>query len=137
MTRSETAAYTRWETVAYTVFRVVFGGLFTFHGIQHVIGAFGHAHAPVGSQLWIGGLIELVCGPLVALGLLARPAAFLACGQMAVAYFQFHWKFAMNGHVLPIVNGGELAVLYCFGFLLVLARGAGPASLDRALRGKA
>lgn len=126
---------TRWETAAYTVFRVVFGALFTCHGIAHVIGAFGKAHAPVGSQLWIGGLIELVCGPLVALGLLARSAAFLACGEMAVAYFQFHWKLAMNGHALPIVNGGELAVLYCFGFVLVLALGAGPVSLDRALRG--
>jgi putative oxidoreductase len=126
---------TRWETAAYTVFRVVFGALFTFHGIEHVIGAFGKAHAPVGSQFWIGGLIELVCGPLVALGLLARPAAFLACGEMAVAYFQFHWKLAMGAKLLPIVNGGELAVLYCFGFLLVLARGAGPVSLDRALRG--
>lgn len=124
----------RWEAAAYTVFRIVVGVLFTFHGIQHVIGAFGHAHAAVGSQMWIGGLVEIVCGPLVALGLLTRPAAFLACGQMAVAYFQFHWKLAAGTRVFPIVNGGELAVLYCFAFLIVLARGAGAASLDRALR---
>mgnify|MGYP003580300017 CR=1 FL=1 len=85
----------------------------------------------VGSQLWIGGVIELVCGVLIALGLFTRPAALLASGTMAVAYFQFHWKLSLEDYkFLPIVNHGELAVLFCFVFLLIAIRGAGIASID-------
>ena len=81
------------------------------------------------SQTWVGGVIELVTGLLIALGLFVRPAAFLTCGTMAVAFFQFHWKLGAESFI-PLVNKGELAVLYCFVFLLVWARGAGIASLD-------
>ena len=71
----------------------------------------------------------------IALGLLTRCAAFLASGTMAVAYIQFHWKFAVAGAMwLPALNHGEMAVLYCFLFLFVAARGGGAASLDAARR---
>jgi putative oxidoreductase len=83
--------------------------------------------------MWVGGVIELACGTLIALGLLTRAAAFLASGTMAVAYIQFHWKGGLGTDFLPIVNKGELALLYCFVFLLFCVRGAGPISIDRQL----
>ncbi len=126
----------RVEPVAYAVLRIVAGAMFMFHGTQKLFGAFGMAAQPAFSQLWFGGVIELLGGALIAVGLFARPAALLASGTMAVAYFQFHWKldFADN-RFLPIVNHGETAALYAFVFLLVAVRGAGVWSLDRVLRG--
>jgi putative oxidoreductase len=122
----------RLETIAYTALRIVAGALLACHGAQKLFGLFGKAAQPVGSQLWIGGVIELVGGVLVALGVQARIAAFLVSGTMAVAYFQFHWKLAVAGaRFLPIVNGGELAVVYCFVFLLIAVRGPGPHALGR------
>ncbi len=76
-----------------------------------------------------GGYIELICGFLIALGLFTRPAAFLASGLMAVAYFMAHAK----GGFFPIVNRGELAVLYCFLFLYMFFRGSGPLALDNLI----
>ncbi|MBV8394458.1 MAG: DoxX family protein [Alphaproteobacteria bacterium] len=72
------------------------------------------------------GYIELVCGILLVLGLFSRPAAFLASGMTAVAYFMAHFPRAF----FPILNGGELAVVYCFVFLYLAAAGPGPWSLD-------
>lgn len=126
---------TRIEDATWAALRIVAGFMFTFHGVQKILGLLSsHAGPPVGSQMWIGGLIELVGGALIALGLFTRPAAFLASGTMAVAYFQFHWKFEGGTNLLPIVNDGELSVLYCFVFLTIAAKGAGAASLDRLLR---
>ena len=116
--------------VVYAVLRVVVGLLFAFHGIQKVFGVFSEFQPPVGSQLWIGGAIELVSGLLIAVGLFTRWAAFLASGTMAVAYAQFHWKFALGSAFFPAVNKGELAVVYAFLFLFIACRGAGQASLD-------
>jgi putative oxidoreductase len=107
--------------------------MFMFHGAQKLFGWHGGGmpSPAVGSQIWIGGVIELVGGALIAIGLFTRPAAFLTCGMMAVAYFQFHWKLVTaNGMWIPAVNKGELAVLYCFVFLLISARGGGVASVD-------
>ena len=115
---------------AYALLRIVAGAMFAFHGVQKVLGLLTDSQPPVGSQLWIGGAIELVCGVAIALGLLTRVAAFLASGTMAVAYFQFHWKFSFDSGFFPVVNGGELAVLYCFVFLYMACRSAGPWSLD-------
>jgi putative oxidoreductase len=75
------------------------------------------------------GLFELVCGALLVLGLFTRPAAFLLSGMTAVAYFYAH---APRGF-FPLLNAGELAVLYCFAFLYLAAAGAGPWSIDRLL----
>ena len=88
----------------------------------------------VGSQLWIGGVIELVCGVMIALGVFTRPAAFLSSGTMAVAYIQYHWKFSFDDRLLPVINKGESAALYCFVFLLFAVRGGGAYSLARLLR---
>ena len=114
----------------YAAMRIVAGLLFAFHGLQKVFGVLSDFQPPVGSQLWIGGGIELVTGLLIAFGLLTVWAAFLASGTMAVAYAQFHWKFAFNSSFFPGINEGELAVVYAFVFLFIACKGAGIASLD-------
>jgi putative oxidoreductase len=126
---------TRFEPTLYAVLRIVAGLMFACHGMQKILGWLGATPRAVGSQAWIGGVIELVGGTLIALGLFTRVAAFIASGTMAVAYFQFHWKLQLTDWKwVPIVNKGELAVLYCFLFLFISARGAGIASLDGRLR---
>jgi putative oxidoreductase len=126
----------RYEAAAFAAMRIVSGLLFSCHGMQKVLGWFAEkGQPPVGSQLWIGGVIELVAGLLIAIGLLTRPAAIIASGTMAVAYFQFHWKLATADFAwLPVVNQGELAVIYCFLFLFIAAHGAGIASVDGRVR---
>lgn len=114
----------------YALLRIVAGAMYTFHGIQKVFGVLSEHEPPVGSQLWIGGVLELVCGTAIAMGLFTRLAAFLASGTMAVAYIQFHWKFQFDSEFFPAVNQGELAVVYCFAFLYMACKGAGPWSLD-------
>jgi putative oxidoreductase len=81
---------------------------------------------PFMSQAWIGGVIELVTGLAIALGVKTTWAALLASGTMAVAYIQFHWKFAFGSGFLPVVNGGEPALVYCFLFLYIACRGGRP-----------
>jgi putative oxidoreductase len=126
----------RIEGAAYVLLRAVAGVMFACHGLPKLFGLFGSGPRPaIGSQLWVGGLIELGAGVLIALGLFTRVAAIFASGAMAVAYFQFHWKLQLTGGKwLPLVNRGELAALYSFLFLFIAARGAGAASLDRRLR---
>ena len=120
----------RIESYLYATLRIVAGAMLAFHGAQKIFGWHSHFMPPAGSELWIDGIIELVGGALIALGLLTRPIAFLVAGQMAVAHFQFHWKFALAGGMwLPGVNQGELAVVYCFLFLFIAAHGAGVAAL--------
>ncbi|MGN6104717.1 MAG: DoxX family protein [Kofleriaceae bacterium] len=120
------------EGLAYAALRIVAGALFSVHGMGKVLGWLGTTQ-PVGSQLWIGGVIELVGGILIAIGLFTRPAALIASGTMAVAYFQFHWKLELAGYkFLPSINQGEMCVLYCFIFLLIAMRGAGLLSVDAA-----
>ncbi len=113
----------------YTLLRVVVGLMFATHGTQKLFGAFGGVPVQAGSLAGIAGIIELAAGPLIAIGLLTRPLAFLASGEMAVAFFVAH---APKGP-WPIENGGELAVIYAFVFLYVAARGAGAFSLDAIL----
>jgi putative oxidoreductase len=125
---------TRFAEPAFAILRVVAGLAWMFHGVQKIFGVMTD-HAPaVGSQLWIGGLIELVCGALVAIGLFTRPAAFLASGTMAVAYIQFHWKGALDARFFPAINEGELSLIYCFLFLFVACAGAGRISVDHLIR---
>jgi putative oxidoreductase len=124
------APLARLSEPAYAAFRIVFGVLFAFHGAQKILGMFGGQTPAMGTQMWFAGVIELGCGLLIAIGLLAGIAAFLASGEMAAAYFIAH---APRGP-LPIQNQGELAVLYCFAFLYIAARGAGWLSVDGAAR---
>jgi len=122
----------KYESQAYALMRIVAGFMFTFHGAQKVLGVLAEMQPAIGSQIWIGGVIELVGGLAIMLGLGTRWAAFICSGEMAVAYFQFHWKFQMGAAFFPGVNKGELAVLYCFVFLLIACKGAGIWSLDKA-----
>ena len=115
---------------AYAVMRIVTGFMFSFHGAQKILGVLSEFQPPVGSQLWFGGIIELLGGLAVMLGWQTRWAAFLCSGTMAVAYFQFHWKFQMGPQFFPAINKGELAALYCFVFLVIAARGGVKWSLD-------
>ena len=87
-----------------------------------------------GSQIWIGGVLELTCGLAIAIGFFASLAAFIASGMMAVAYFQYHWNFAFDSTFFPIVNHGELAVVYCFLFLYIACRGSGMWSAEAKQR---
>ena len=118
----------------YAAMRIVVGLLFAFHGLQKIFGVLSEFQPPVGSQLWIGGVIEIVTGLMIAFGFLTVWAAFLASGTMAVAYTQFHWKFALGSSFFPAVNEGELALVYALLFLFIACRGAGPASVDSRLK---
>ncbi len=121
---------------AYVLLRVVSGLLFLQAGGMMLFGWFGGMPAghtiTVMSQIWIGGVLEVVGGTAVLLGLLTRPVAFILSGEMAVAYWQFH---APRGF-WPIQNHGEPAVLLCFIFLFISAYGGGDWSLDALLRRK-
>ncbi|WP_394844997.1 DoxX family protein [Pendulispora brunnea] len=115
---------------AFTAMRVVLGLMFSIHGMQKLFGILGAQAVPVASQMGVGGVIEFTSGLLIAFGLFTSWAAFIASGQMAVAYLQFHWKFQFGAAFFPVVNKGELAVVYCFAFLYLACRGPGPFSLD-------
>jgi putative oxidoreductase len=117
-----------------SLFRIVFGLLFTLHGTQKLFDWPIPSPVPVavGSwPFWWAGVIELVTGLLITVGLFTRIAALIASGHMAVAFF---WKNLPNG-VWPIQNGGELAVLFCFGFLLLATTGGGLYAVDARRRG--
>lgn len=115
------------EPVAYAAFRIVIGFLIMCHGAQKLFGAFG-GHSQLHNPLLLtAAIIEFGGGILVMLGLLTRFAAFLASGEMAVAYFMQHQPRAH----LPIQNGGEPAVLFCFAFLLIACHGAGKFAAEK------
>jgi putative oxidoreductase len=114
----------------YSIFRAVTGFMFIFHGLQKIFGMYAGNVGEFGTQRWLAGVLELGLGGLVMIGLFTTVAAFVASGEMAVAYFQSH----LPRGALPIENGGELAALYCFAFLFIASYGAGPWSID-ALRG--
>jgi len=116
---------------AYALMRIVAGFMFAFHGAQKILGVLSQVQPPMMSQLWFGGLIELVCGLAVMLGFWTRVSAFLSRGEMAVAYIQFHWKFQLGPQFFPALNKGELAALYCFVFLLIACQGGVKWSLDK------
>ena len=123
------------EGYARSILRIVVGFLFSLHGFQKLVGAFGGvngkgATAAFPSLLWCAGALEACGGLLILAGLFTVPVAFVLCGEMAVAYFRSHAPRGM----WPIGNGGELAVLYCFIYLYLFAAGPGPLSLDRLVR---
>ncbi|WP_210486102.1 DoxX family protein [Rufibacter aurantiacus] len=122
----------RYAPQAYALLRIVAGLMFAMHGTQKLFGFPGDKPAAdIASMMGVAGIIELVAGILIAMGLLTSWAAFIAAGLMAVAYFMAH--AAQNP--LPIVNQGELAVLYCFVFLYIAAAGSGVWSVDNSRRG--
>ena len=121
----------RWQPQLLAILRIVNGLLFLEHALIKLIG-FPPGGKPglqdVGSFLWIAGIIELVTSVLVTLGLFTRLAAFIAAGEMAVAYWMVHAKMGLY----PAVNMGEGAILFCFVFLYLAAAGPGAWSIDNA-----
>ena len=118
----------------YAAFRIVTGLLFMQHGAQKLFGAFGGVDGkgmtpPLMSMFGAAGVLEFFGGLLIVLGLFTSPVAFLLAGQMAVAYWTMH---VPNGGMIPIINQGELAALYCFNFLFLAFHGAGPLSIDES-----
>jgi putative oxidoreductase len=120
----------RYSEMLYGILRVVVGLLFACHGAQKIFGLFGGQNLPSSTLIVTAGVIELLGGSLVAIGLLARYAGFVASGEMAVAYFLMH----APGGFWPILNKGELAVLYCFVFLYIASRGSGKLSIEALAR---
>jgi putative oxidoreductase len=123
----------QWAPRLLSVLRIVTGFLYAAHGSQKLFGfppAQPPGAPPLLSLVGVAGLLEFFGGLLILLGLFTRPVAFILSGQMAVAYFMAH---APRGF-WPVLNGGELAVFYCFVFLYLAATGGGPWSLDRLLR---
>lgn len=117
----------RYSSYLYALLRIVAGLLFVQHGWQKLFGGLGHPQpVELASQMGLAGLIEFIGGTMIAIGLFTSPVAFIASGEMAVAYFQAH---APRGF-WPIMNGGELPALYCFLFLYFAAVGSGKLSVD-------
>jgi putative oxidoreductase len=117
----------RFADPVYCIMRLIVGLMFACHGGQKLLGFPPAAHpGALDAMGTVGGSIELVGGFLIAFGLLTRFAALIASGEMAVAYFMVHSKT----HFFPIINKGELAVVYCWFFLFVLFYGPGRWSLD-------
>jgi len=121
----------RYAPYALAALRIATALIFMAHGTQKL---FGFPAPPEGGQpaalslFWIGGVLELVGGLLILVGLFTRPVAFVLAGEMAAAYWMFH--FPRN--VYPVLNGGDAAILYCFVFLLLVFTGPGALSVDGA-----
>lgn len=114
----------------YAVMRIVVGLLFACHGAQKLFGVLGGQQVVLASKFGLAGIIEFVGGLMIAIGFLTGTAAFVASGEMAYAFFTQHFP---RGPV-PIQNGGELAVLYCFVFLYIASRGVGIWGVDKRTR---
>ena len=120
-----------------SLLRIVAGFTFSLHGFQKLLGLFGGMGgkgltSSFMTLPWTGGVLEMGGGLLLLLGLFAAPVAFILSGEMAVAYFMYHYPRGF----FPISNGGELAALYSFLFLYLSVVGPGPISLDALVRKK-
>ena len=121
-----------WSPRAHAILRIVTAYLFLLHGSAKLFHLPHIAHfdsVQLLSMAGVAGILEIVGGCLLILGLFTRPVAFILSGQMAVAYFMAHAK--MENVLLPILNHGESAVLFCFIFLFLAAAGGGDWSLDK------
>jgi putative oxidoreductase len=122
-----------WPSRMLSVFRIVAGALFISFGTMKL---FGHPPMPAGmppiplmSQTGVAGVLETFGGTLILIGLLTRPVAFILAGEMAVAYFQFHYPQSF----FPTTNMGTPAIMYCWFFLYLVVAGAGVWSVDEAI----
>ena len=126
-------ALNKYQSQVLSVFRIVAALLFIAHGTQKLLGfPAAEFSPPMFSIFWFAGVIEIVTGALMAVGLFTRPAAFLASGTMAVAYWMAH----APANPFPVNNGGDAAILFCFAFLYFVFSGPGVWSID-ASRNKA
>jgi putative oxidoreductase len=130
----DNSAVVAWAPRLLSVLRIVTGYMFMLHGMSKL---FGMPHVAmfdglqVMSLMGFAGVLELVGGALLLLGLFTRPAAFIVSGEMAAAYFMGH--ASKGAALMPLMNQGEAAVLYCFIFLYLAFAGAGPWSVDAAI----
>ena len=120
------------DKITLNLLRIMTGFLFVPHGAQKLFGVLGKPAAELASLSGMAGVLEFFGGLAILLGLFTRPVAFVLSGMMAVAYFKAHALDAF----WPILNGGELAVLYCFVFFFLSAHGGGGFSLDGWLRSR-
>ncbi|HEX7855575.1 MAG TPA: DoxX family protein [Sphingobium sp.] len=130
-----TVKSTAWASRVLSVLRIVAGLLFLAHGLVKLFGFPAGAapgQVPIASLFGAAAILELVGGTLVVLGLFTRPVAFLLSGQMAIGYFMVHAPKSFY----PVLNGGELAILYCFLMLYLSAAGGGSWSVDALRRGR-
>lgn len=119
---------TDWEPRMLSILRIMTGLMFMEHGMSKLFNfPPGTMHPSFPALLWFAGVLECFGGALVALGLFTRVVAFLLSGEMAIAYFMFHFPKSF----FPLLNGGDAAVLYCFVFLYLALAGGGEWSLDR------
>ncbi len=119
-----------------SLLRIVAAFTFSLHGWQKFFGMFGGiggSRPPLTTMLGVAGLLETFGGGLILLGFFTRPVAFLLSGEMAIGYFRTHAPRSF----WPLINGGEITVLYCFFFLWLSAAGPGPWSMDKLFRKKA
>lgn len=123
----------RYSTYIYAVMRIVFGFVFMLYGTQKLFDwpSSGKPATALGGLMLVAAIIELVGGFLIMIGFFSSIFAFIASGEMAIAYFMAHQP---NG-ALPVQNGGVAAVLFCFAFLYVASRGSGVWSVDSLFRG--
>jgi putative oxidoreductase len=121
----------RFADQVYCIVRLIVGLTYACHGGQKLFGYPGGGHG-VDGLAFIAGIIELVAGLLIAFGLFTRIAAFFASGEMAVAYFMFYVGVVPTAEAkfFPIMNGGELALLYCWVFFFIIFYGPGRWSID-------
>ena len=119
----------RYGPQLYALMRIVFGLVFLAYGLQK-FGIGGDAAPFVSYPFGVAGVIEVIAGALIVLGVFTKPAAFIASGEMAVAFFTFHVPM---GGLHPVINQGAVAVLFCFAWLYIASRGSGIWSID-ALR---
>jgi putative oxidoreductase len=133
----------RYAPMTYALFRIVFGLVFLCFGLQKLLGWFGREAAPLMSLQGAAGVVETFGGLLIMIGLFTKLAAFISSGEMAVAFFYIHVATVAMGPkgpglpigLLPIMNGGVDAALFCFAFLYIATRGAGIWSLDSMMGG--
>ena len=121
----------RLQPAVLAVVRIGAAFIFFQYGAGKTLGWFGGRIVRFGTPLWIAGVLETICAPLLALGVLFRPLAFLCSGEMATAYWTSH--FPRGPGIWPIQNGGEPAVLFCFLYLYLVTAGPGWPSLDGLL----
>ncbi len=118
----------KYDDCAYSAMRIVLGFLYWSHGPAWLFGSFGGlGPVPVTSLQGVAGMLETSLGTLIVIGLFGPWAAFIAAGEMAYAYFFFHIPL---GGWMPIMNGSEITVALCFGFLYIATRGSGAFSVD-------
>jgi putative oxidoreductase len=126
---NSTMFISKYETQIYAIFRLIAGFLFLWHGSQKLFGFPPAGHEMPSFIILIAGPIEFFGGLLIMIGLWTHWVAFICSGEMAFAYWSAHGIHA----ILPVMNGGELAIIYCFLFLFIASKGSGVFSLDHFL----